>query len=307
MRPRTGRESAARCRRDRRLACCPARRDSIRRDTSSRGGLGMTHATVDLLLPMFADALEMLALTRASFHRYDPGPAETAIGLGRSIHKRERELTEQLIAAPPEIDGFRFVPSHLERISDAVQGLLRCVRTMDSEGDGLHRGRSPGDRAALRSERRDARVRAGPRPDGEPRARPSRRDREHALSRPRLGIRPRPRGTARRGRLPADRVERLPVDGRLPARGDPALAAHLRARRPSGAHRAVRRSARCRRGEPHGVSADRDHRARATGCPVTSFDWRGGGSSRTLRAMVFGTAVTVRARRPGEGVGGLRS
>lgn len=71
----------------------------------------MTHAPVNLLLPMFADALEMLALTRASFHRYDPGPAETAIGLGRSIHKRERELTEQLIAAPPEIDGFRFLPS----------------------------------------------------------------------------------------------------------------------------------------------------------------------------------------------------
>lgn len=94
----------------------------------------MIHSTIDLLLPMFADALEMLSLTRASFHRYDPGPAETAMGLGRSIHKRERELTERLIASPPEIDGFRFVPSHLERISDAVQGLLRCVRTMDAEG-----------------------------------------------------------------------------------------------------------------------------------------------------------------------------
>jgi hypothetical protein len=100
----------------------------------------MTHAPVNLLLPMFADALEMLALTRASFHRYDPGPAETAIGLGRSIHKRERELTEQLIAAPPEIDGFRFLPSHLERISDAVQGLLRCLRTMDTEGMGFTEG-----------------------------------------------------------------------------------------------------------------------------------------------------------------------
>jgi len=102
----------------------------------------MTHAPVNLLLPMFADALEMLALTRASFRRYDPGPAETAIGLGRSIHKRERELTEQLIAAPPEIDGFRFLPSHLERISDAVQGLLRCLRTMDTEGMAFTEGGS---------------------------------------------------------------------------------------------------------------------------------------------------------------------
>ena len=32
----------------------------------------MTHAPVNLLLPMFADALEMLSLTRASFHPPPP-------------------------------------------------------------------------------------------------------------------------------------------------------------------------------------------------------------------------------------------
>src|SRR4030095_7571735 len=46
----------------------------------------------------------------------------------------ERGVSEQLTAPPPESEGFRFVPSHLERISDAVQGLLRCLRTMDTEG-----------------------------------------------------------------------------------------------------------------------------------------------------------------------------
>ena len=93
----------------------------------------MTHETVALLLPMFEDVLEMLSLTRASFHHYDLGPADTAMVLGRSVHKRERELTEHFVAAPAQVDGLRFVPSHLERISDAVQGLLRCLRTMDSE------------------------------------------------------------------------------------------------------------------------------------------------------------------------------
>jgi len=94
----------------------------------------MDGATIDLLLPMFQDAVEMLALTRASFRAYDSGRVEVAIAIGRSLHKRERELTERLVAAPPEVDGLRFVPSDLERISDVVQGLLRCVRTMQTEG-----------------------------------------------------------------------------------------------------------------------------------------------------------------------------
>jgi Na+/phosphate symporter len=93
----------------------------------------MTDQTVALLLPMFEDAIELLSLTRTCFHRYEPGHADTAMVLGRSLHKRERELTEQLVAASSDADGLRFVPSHLERISDAAQGLLRCVRTMQSE------------------------------------------------------------------------------------------------------------------------------------------------------------------------------
>jgi Na+/phosphate symporter len=94
----------------------------------------MGQTTVDLLLPMFHDAVEMLSLTRASFRRYDPAQVDIAMALGRSIHKREKELTEHLLATPPEIDGLRFVPSHLERISDAAQGLLRCLRTRETEG-----------------------------------------------------------------------------------------------------------------------------------------------------------------------------
>jgi Na+/phosphate symporter len=93
----------------------------------------MTRETVDVLLPMFDDALEMLSLTRTAFRGFEPGLADAAGSLGRSIHKREQELTEQLLGASSEVDGLRFVPSHLERISDAVHGLVRCLRTMHME------------------------------------------------------------------------------------------------------------------------------------------------------------------------------
>ncbi len=94
----------------------------------------MTHATADLLLPMFRDVIEMLMLVSQSFRHFDEGKVETAAALGRAVHKHEKELTERLLADPPEVDGLRFVPSHLERSGDAIHGLLRCLRTMQAEG-----------------------------------------------------------------------------------------------------------------------------------------------------------------------------
>jgi Na+/phosphate symporter len=94
----------------------------------------MTQTTADLLLPIFSDALEMLSLTRESFRLRDPGKMDMAGALGSAIHKRETELTERLLAAPTESEGLRFVPSHIERAGDAIEGLLRCLATMDAEG-----------------------------------------------------------------------------------------------------------------------------------------------------------------------------
>ena len=91
-------------------------------------------ASGDPLLSMFQDVLEMLALTRASFKRHDPAALDKAAALGRDIHKREPDLTEQLLTAQPERDGLRFIPSHLERAGDAIEGLIRCVRAMETEG-----------------------------------------------------------------------------------------------------------------------------------------------------------------------------
>ena len=94
----------------------------------------MATSAGEALLPMFQDVIEMLALARAGFNRRDTAGLETAAALGRSIHKREKELTQELLAAPPEPEALRFVPAHLERMGDAIEGVIRCVRTIDAEG-----------------------------------------------------------------------------------------------------------------------------------------------------------------------------
>jgi Na+/phosphate symporter len=93
----------------------------------------MTPAAAELLLPMFRDTGEMLSLAWSSFRSRDLTGVEVAASLGRAVHKHEEELTERLVAAPREVDGLRFVPAHLQRVADAIQGLLRCLRTMDAE------------------------------------------------------------------------------------------------------------------------------------------------------------------------------
>jgi Na+/phosphate symporter len=93
----------------------------------------MMDRTAELLLPMFQDTIEMLSLSWASFRLGDPGQVDVAAALGRAIHKHEKELTERLLAAPPAGEGLRLVPAHLERVGDAVEGLLRCLRTMERE------------------------------------------------------------------------------------------------------------------------------------------------------------------------------
>jgi Na+/phosphate symporter len=88
----------------------------------------------DLLRPMFRDALEMLALAWSAFKRQDTQGLDLADALGEAIHKHEQELTERLLEVQPEPEGVRFVPAHLERIGDAIGGLIRCQRASRSEG-----------------------------------------------------------------------------------------------------------------------------------------------------------------------------
>jgi Na+/phosphate symporter len=94
----------------------------------------MTTSMSDPLGALFQDTIEMLALTWQSFQRHDPRALEKAAVLGRDIHQREKELTEHLVASRQEGDGLRFIPGHLERIGDAAEGLIRCLRSMEAEG-----------------------------------------------------------------------------------------------------------------------------------------------------------------------------
>ena len=94
----------------------------------------MAIASGELTLPLFDDAVEMLALTVQAFLRGDSAPLDAAAALGRSIHKREKELTERLLATPTAAPGLRFIPGHVERIGDAMEGLIGCLRDMHAEG-----------------------------------------------------------------------------------------------------------------------------------------------------------------------------
>jgi len=94
----------------------------------------MVSPAAELLYPMFQDALEMLALTRGCFLEHDPASLNTASALGRSVHKRENELIEGLLlGGPPETEPLRFIPSHLERIGDALEGVIRTLREREDE------------------------------------------------------------------------------------------------------------------------------------------------------------------------------
>ncbi|MET0849927.1 MAG: hypothetical protein ABW020_02260 [Candidatus Rokuibacteriota bacterium] len=93
----------------------------------------MAGVSPDVLRPLFEDALEMLSLAWRSFQRHDPAGLDRAERLGRTIHKREKELTEGLLASPPDSGTPPFVPGHFERIGNAAEGLVRCLRGMEDE------------------------------------------------------------------------------------------------------------------------------------------------------------------------------
>jgi Na+/phosphate symporter len=88
----------------------------------------------DLLIPIFRDARDMLLLTWAGVRAPSGAALDTAAALGRSIHKVEKELTEQLVAGSDEAAPLRLVPAHVERIADAIDGLIRSCQLMEAEG-----------------------------------------------------------------------------------------------------------------------------------------------------------------------------
>jgi Na+/phosphate symporter len=93
----------------------------------------------DLLAPIFRDARDMLLLAWAGVRAPSGAALDTAAAIGRSIHKVEKELTEQLVAGSDEAAALRLVPAHVERIADAIDGLIRSCRLMETEGTSFTR------------------------------------------------------------------------------------------------------------------------------------------------------------------------
>jgi len=94
----------------------------------------MNELSHTLLAPIFRDARDMLLLTWAGVRAPSVAALDTAAALGRDIHKAEKDLTERLVNEPAETAGLRLVPAHVERIGDAIEGLIRCCQQMADEG-----------------------------------------------------------------------------------------------------------------------------------------------------------------------------
>lgn len=87
-----------------------------------------------LLVPIFRNARDMLMLTWAGVRAPSVAALATAAALGLGIHKTERELTERLVTGSDEAAPLRLVPGDVERIAEAIDGLVRSCQVMAAEG-----------------------------------------------------------------------------------------------------------------------------------------------------------------------------
>lgn len=86
---------------------------------------------------MCAEAVEMLRLAREGFRQHDAAALEAAAHRGKVVHGREKELTDYVVSHwhtfPREVRDILFIPTHLERIGDNVESLVRCVEMIRRE------------------------------------------------------------------------------------------------------------------------------------------------------------------------------
>src|SRR5260370_33385791 len=99
----------------------------------------------DLLVPIFRDARDMLMLTWAGVRAPSGAALHTAAALGSGIHKTERELTERLEADSHDGPPLRLRTWHVERIADAIYGLVHAFQRMEAESTRIatHATRAP--------------------------------------------------------------------------------------------------------------------------------------------------------------------
>lgn len=84
---------------------------------------------------------KMLELTWEGFRKLNRERLIEAENLGREIHRKEKQLTELAIAelsrkedTSAEFEKLSSLPSHLERIGDNIELLIRCTNSIIGEG-----------------------------------------------------------------------------------------------------------------------------------------------------------------------------
>jgi len=90
---------------------------------------------------MCSSTKKMLELTWEGFRKLNRERLIEAENLGREIHRKEKQLTELAIAelsrneeTSAEFEKLSSLPSHLERIGDNIELLIRCTNSIIGEG-----------------------------------------------------------------------------------------------------------------------------------------------------------------------------
>ncbi|NIP37915.1 MAG: hypothetical protein GWO07_02540 [Candidatus Dadabacteria bacterium] len=90
---------------------------------------------------MFDLTIEMLSLSRQGFNKLNRAKLSQSLNYGKQIHNKEKKLTNNLVIKLTndkelfaKLQGIDLIPSHLERIGDNIELLVRCTSNIIDEG-----------------------------------------------------------------------------------------------------------------------------------------------------------------------------
>ncbi|MBI4529277.1 MAG: Na/Pi cotransporter family protein [Deltaproteobacteria bacterium] len=100
-----------------------------------------TDKITDEIHDLSRKTVEMLRLTWSGFRRLDARYLQPAENLGREVHQAEKVLTERIVKNVPSgrtdtggEQAFLLIPTHLERIGDNIELLIRAIKKVIQEG-----------------------------------------------------------------------------------------------------------------------------------------------------------------------------
>ena len=90
---------------------------------------------------MFNLTIEMLSLSRQAFKKLNRENLSESLNYGKQIHNKEKKLTNNLVIQLTnnkdlfyKLQGIDLIPSHLERIGDNIELLIRCTTKIIDDG-----------------------------------------------------------------------------------------------------------------------------------------------------------------------------